>query len=336
MTESECLAIAARLSDLAGAPAPSALTPLEGGRNNRVYRTHHADGPRVMKIYHRDPLDPRDRLNHEWAFLFYAARKGVVAAPRPLARDDVAGAALYSFAPGARIGPESIEAHLPKAIAFVLAVNERPRRFEGIPEASEACFSLADHLTAVDRRIARLEGIDPEAPLCVEAERLVGAQLKPIWARVRARAAAASSNLGSKIPSRAVILSPSDFGFHNALVDGDRVTFIDFEYAGLDDPAKLVCDTFAQPDIPAPVGAFEAFARELILGLGLDEEDLERCLRLRVVYEAKWACIMLNEFLPMDARRRAAAGRARTAESCARQIARVAAKLDAIETLLEP
>jgi len=334
VTDNELLTIAAGLAHQAGAPAPSALTPLKGGRNNRVFRTHHADGPRVMKVYHRDPLDARNRLNHEWAFLVYAARKGVVAVPRPLARDDLAGAALYSFAPGARIGAESIGAHLGKAIAFVLEVNARPRRFEGLSEASEACFSLGEHLTSVDRRIARLNGIDADAPLRAEVEALVSKQLQPIWSRVRARAAA-SSDIESRIPSRAVILSPSDFGFHNALIDGDRVTFIDFEYAGLDDPAKLVCDTFAQPDVPAPVGAFEPFATELIQGLGLDDKDLERCFRLRDVYQAKWACIMLNEFLPMDARRRAAAGHTRTPEGCARQIARVVAKLKAIETLLE-
>jgi hypothetical protein len=44
---------------------------------------------------------------------------------------------------------------------------------------------------------------------------------------------------------------------------------------------------------------------------------------------------MLNEFLPIDAGRRAAAGLARTDQSCARQIARVHAKLDELEALQE-
>ena len=38
-------------------------------------------------------------------------------------------------------------------------------------------------------------------------------------------------------------LSPSDFGFHNVIVEKDKILrFIDFEYAGWDDPAKMVSD----------------------------------------------------------------------------------------------
>ena len=47
-------------------------------------------------------------------------------------------------------------------------------------------------------------------------------------------------------------LSPSDFGFHNALAQGETVRFIDFEYAGWDDPAKTVCDFFHHPGVPVP------------------------------------------------------------------------------------
>src|SRR6185503_11886129 len=46
-------------------------------------------------------------------------------------------------------------------------------------------------------------------------------------------------------------LSPSDFGYHNAvLADDETVRFFDFEYAGWDDPAKLVCDFFNQVEVP--------------------------------------------------------------------------------------
>ena len=56
-------------------------------------------------------------------------------------------------------------------------------------------------------------------------------------------------------------LSPSDFGFHNAILANDgRLRFIDFEYAGWDDPSKLICDFFCQPAVPAPPQAFDRFA----------------------------------------------------------------------------
>ena len=43
-------------------------------------------------------------------------------------------------------------------------------------------------------------------------------------------------------------MSPSDFGFHNVIKKDDFLYFIDFEYAGLDDPVKLICDFYCQPD----------------------------------------------------------------------------------------
>ena len=44
------------------------------------------------------------------------------------------------------------------------------------------------------------------------------------------------------------VLSPSDFGFHNAILkeSGDLV-FLDFEYFGRDDPVKLMADFIWHP-----------------------------------------------------------------------------------------
>ena len=45
-----------------------------------------------------------------------------------------------------------------------------------------------------------------------------------------------------------LILSPSDFGFHNTLLASDgALKFFDFEYAGWDDPAKTAADFLRQP-----------------------------------------------------------------------------------------
>ena len=41
------------------------------------------------------------------------------------------------------------------------------------------------------------------------------------------------------------IISPSDFGLHNAKLGEDgKLAFFDFEYAGWDDPAKTIADFF--------------------------------------------------------------------------------------------
>ena len=39
-------------------------------------------------------------------------------------------------------------------------------------------------------------------------------------------------------------ISPSDFGFHNALRTNTGPVFFDFEFSGWDDPAKTIIDFF--------------------------------------------------------------------------------------------
>ncbi|MDI6642162.1 MAG: hypothetical protein QME68_07630, partial [Elusimicrobiota bacterium] len=94
-------------------------------------------------------------------------------------------------------------------------------------------------------------------------------------------------------------LSPSDVGFHNILKDrSGKLYFLDFEYFGWDDPAKMVSDFLQQPDVPVPHEYkeffFESISQELIA-------DKEFKTRFKIIYQLiglKWCLIILNDFLP--------------------------------------
>ena len=107
------------------------------------------------------------------------------------------------------------------------------------------------------------------------------------------------------LPHAKQILSPSDFGFHNALLrDNGEICFIDFEYAGWDDPAKMIGDFFSQPAIPVSLKHFDTFISEA-LGYSKNRHVLaERARLLFPLFQIKWCCIFLNDFLPNAARRR--------------------------------
>jgi hypothetical protein len=120
---------------------------------------------------------------------------------------------------------------------------------------------------------------------------------------VRAAVAADGQPLDAPLPIAARVLSPSDFGFHNCLATASGLRFIDFEYAGWDDPAKTVCDFFCQPAVPVPGEHFERFLAAVISATG-DAGIRGRVALLLPVYELKWCCIMLNEFLPVGDDRR--------------------------------
>lgn len=321
--------LAERLLDAAGLPrGVSGLHRLAGGRNNRVWRLER-DGqpPLVLKQYHHDPADPRDRLGAEWAFLQHAwGACGLRNVPQPLARDGAAHAGLYGFLPGRRPAAEAIgAAEVAAAAAFVLALN-RPGAGGGLPDASEACFSTAAHAAMVGRRVARLAaGIDPAAPLAEAAAALVQRRLLPAWAAL-APALAADEAASPRC------VSPSDFGFHNALADAEgAIGFLDFEYAGHDDPAKLVCDFCCQPEVPVGAALHDAFRDSVLEGLGLDgPAQRARCAALLPAYRLKWACIALNDFLPAGAARRDFAIEGGREARCAAQLVTARRMLDSL------
>ena len=103
------------------------------------------------------------------------------------------------------------------------------------------------------------------------------------------------------------IISPSDFGLHNAKLNkGNRLIFFDFEYAGWDDPAKTVADFFAQPRFPAP---FEEVDNLLsifsnIFSSNVMARFLRRLPLVDSIIRLKWCYILLNDFHPNSNKRR--------------------------------
>jgi hypothetical protein len=333
--EPALLALAAGLAQQAGALAPVHLTQLAGGRNNRVYLAENADGSRrVLKRYFSHPGDPRDRLGAEWGFITAVWTAGLRCVPEPLAQDADARAALYGFVAGRKLAPGEIGAdHVVAAADFVGAINRQP--LPGFAPASEACFSIQDHLAVVDRRLARLQTLDPQAPQVHDAAMLVAGRLRPAWDAARMKVEAGCRALGlaiaAPLPEEERCLSPSDFGFHNALLDeGQRLVFLDFEYAGQDDPAKLALDFTCQPEIPVPSPLHALWDQRLAAHGVLTAPALARCRLLRDVCRLKWVCIMLNDFLPVGDARRGFANDAARAARCAAQLTKAGRALDAL------
>jgi hypothetical protein len=303
----------AELAAAAGLPAGGLrIDACAGGGNNRVFVVH-AGGERVVaKWYFRHPSDTRDRLAAEYAFLEYAAGCGVRSVPRPLSCDPARGLALYEFVEGRRIDAGEVGVrHVDAAAAFFLAINAPAGRAAAarLPFASEACFSIAEHLALVEARIARLDGIDGSLAVGAEARAFVG-ELRAAWEGIRAglsRAMAASAPGAATdvLDEASRCVSPSDFGFHNALERPDgTLCFLDFEYAGRDDPAKMAGDFFAHPAVPVPPALKDRFIGQT-MAFAPDAPALAaRARLLEPVFRTKWCCIMLNEFLPDAAQRR--------------------------------
>ena len=320
--------------------AVRALAPLAGGANNRVFRVETSSTVALLKSYFRHPDDPRDRLATEFAFSQFAWQNGVRCIPQPLVCDRAAGLALFEFVFGRSLaGSTAGEAAVDQAIDFYRTLNRAKHHADAsaLPAASESCFSLDDHFATVARRVTRLKTISVGNQLDVAARSFVETDLVDTWTRVlaEARRSAAAARLKFDVPLDAAnrCLSPSDFGFHNALLANDgRLRFIDFEYAGWDDPSKLVCDFFCQPAVSAPIGAFQRFAHAVAAELPDPELHIARATLLFPVYRVKWVCIMLNEFLPVGSSRRTFSTAAELESRKLNQLAKARAALAAIDS----
>jgi hypothetical protein len=312
------------------------LTPLREGGNNRVIRVRHASGLRVLKCYFHNPADPRDRFGAERAFYEFLRQHGIRCTPQAIGWDPDRRLGLFEYVTGRKLEPAEITgARVDEALEFVLVIDTARRAGNApeLPRASEACFSLVDHLATVTRRVARLGGIVPHGDVERQAIEFVKTRLGPAWEHASKRISAADSKTSIALPPKVWCLSPSDFGFHNALLGDDgRLRFLDFEYAGWDDPAKLVCDFFCQPELPVDLAHWDRVTARLAAQLVGGEQAITRAQRLLPAYQIKWCCIMLNEFLEVDAARRAfAGGTIPSEERKARQLAKARAALDRIQ-----
>jgi hypothetical protein len=282
--------------------------PVSG--NNRLYRVDVGKQRLVAKHYFTHIGDKRSRLDAEFSFASFAVESGLDCVPRPVARDDPSGIALYSFVDGRKPDVSDVtRVAVTSALNFLADLNRyRNKMATRISTAAEACFSIDDHIGLIEKRLQRLAIIqDPCAKKFVEKE------LIPVWNKVKPEIFEKAASRGLKtdevLTPAGRIVSPSDFGFHNALITKDgRFHFLDFEYGGWDDPAKTVGDFFSQIAIPVPLEYLEMFAGG-VSGLTPDpEKTLARIGLLLCPYRIKWCCIVMNHFVPVDSDRRRFAG----------------------------
>jgi len=339
LSENELMAVAVRLAAESGEAVPIALHRLHYGRNNRAFKVVMADGPpRFLKSYFSHPLDTRQRLASEWAFLKYAWEQGVRTIAKPIAADWETQTALYSFLGGSHLKAGEVSlAHVSAAADFIIAVNSPPRKLESLSAGSEACFSLSQHIATIDRRVRRLGGGNVDTPHHHRVDKFARKTLLPVWGAVRTSIERCALRFGLELEQELSqgerIASPSDFGFHNTLIDdAGRLAFIDFEYAGRDDPAKLVCDFFCQPQVPVSLDYYEHFLSELGRAFECNTNFELRCRLLLNAYRVKWACIILNEFQSVGAEQRAFASGELTAQRCKMQLRKAEAKLAEVTT----
>jgi thiamine kinase-like enzyme len=282
------------------------LTEINGGKNNRAYRLDTPNKRYFIKEYFKDADDSRNRLRGEYEFCRFAQSRGIKEGAKVLSCAPEAGVALFEFIEGANCNKEDLTlSRVLESARFFKRLNQHKNSAEAhaLSHGSEACFTPKAHLESVSKRIRKLLHIPHETKINVEALEFVRGKLSRRLEKIEESFHSESISFSDAEEHRC--LSPSDFGFHNMLIDqNDRLRFVDFEYAGWDHPTKMICDFFCQPRFPVPIKWIGAFIEESI-----EEATEKRMLQKNIpllypLYRLKWCCIILNEFLPEGNRRR--------------------------------
>ena len=168
-----------------------------------------------------------------------------------------AGRALWICAGRKLLASELTPAHIDAAIDFVLAVNARPRRAAGAGLGSllHACrtYRHGGAPRRAPRHARSRRAACPGGTILCLTQAVAGLDRGQIAAdRGRARRGPCDRPARCAPTNAACRPRISAFTTRWSTTTGN-VTFLDFEYAGRDDPAKLVSDFFCQPEIPVPL-----------------------------------------------------------------------------------
>ncbi|MFC1461253.1 phosphotransferase [Verrucomicrobiota bacterium] len=296
--------------------APEHVEQIKGGGNNICLKVRAGDRLVLAKKYFIHEQDQRDRLGAEFSMLSFLWQNGIRCVPEPLAKDNEKRIAFYEFIIGSRptagkIDKQDVE-RLCDLLGEMWRLKNRPGT-ESLPAGSDASFAIQDYIDCIQARLDAVQQCAASGEALPAFREFVKKQMAPMFERLMKYIDSESSRYGLdpalELTKEERTLNPADHGFHNAIrrKDGSLV-FIDFEYAGWDDPAQMICNACLQPEVPIPSPLLNPFLREIIKRVEGNESLLRR---LRIAYPLlafKWCLIMLNEFLPVSSDRRQFAG----------------------------
>lgn len=271
------------------------------GGNNTVLKLMIEDKTYALKKYNLSNVDKRNRMDTEWNFTNLVKNVcGELPIPSPIAVHKDAGLAIFEFIEGTCIEANSLTtSDVLNAADFIRKLNSPTMRKNAshLPNASDAEFSILGHINFLENKLSELKHIKRNTKLLQSLAREIHTYLEKSIKNVRWIARDEGIDENAEIPLSERCLSPSDFGYHNAIRrKTGTLAFIDFEYAGWDDPAKLFADFFLQPKVPVPEKYEDLFLKSCLSHLGEDKllNHKRRANLLKPFFRLRWCFILLN------------------------------------------
>ncbi|MFC1559502.1 hypothetical protein ACFL4F_00175 [Candidatus Margulisiibacteriota bacterium] len=274
----------------------------QGGANSEVFKlVTDKKNEYFAKRYYVKKQDGRNKLKTEYYGTLFIWGNGIHNIPEPVCYSENDKVAVYSYLHGRKIGSDEISSEDVKAAADFyekLHLLVGAKGSDQQPIASEACFSMDAYLKCVEERVERLKKVKNTGSCVSEMHKFLGNELVPFLGVAREHILGKIKDAARELKKDERTLSQSDVGFHNIIKSQKgELFFIDFEYYGWDDPAKLISDFYLSPDKQLPAKYRKEFFSKMSQVYGKEHVSLKRLPYVYLVLTVKWCLIMLNCYL---------------------------------------
>jgi len=276
---------------------------IEGGMNNRLWKVIDQKGKSyLLKKYVRDE---RDRLGHEYQGIKIMRDYGITSVPEAYWCDKEKLLAVYSFEGGIKKKPEELTSiEIVKMAGFLVKLKKISggKETRNFPLSVNPCLSLNDYLKNIN---SRLEGLNRN--IVINNPRLLkylrGVEIKPLFNQMIKKCLGSKTDSGKlykKISTSFLQLCPIDFGPHNMLISKNgKICFLDFEYFGMDDPARVLAD-FKWHEISEKISddKKKLFRTTYLTGIHATKDFVCHLNLVEKIAEIDWMSIYLGSVSP--------------------------------------
>lgn len=269
-----------------------------GGGNSQIYKIYDGQKYFALKKYPTIKGNVVNRIEAEIKACKFMHESGIRNTPSVIATSSELNIAIYDWIDGVPTGNTGIN-DIEQSMSFIknLKTLSKLPQANLLPMAAEACLSRQTLIDQIWGRILKLKDANDLFRLL---DTFLRDEIEPVWAQLIEWQQSTFKNIvwDKNLDKKYQVLSPSDFGFHNALrMSNNNLYWLDFEYFGWDDPVKLVADFIWHP----AMSLTENQQHRWIEGCSnIFSDDPLFTKRLRSdypLYGMRWALILLNEFL---------------------------------------
>ena len=277
------------------------ISKLDGGINSSVFKIETYNEKYVLKIYNKKSNNI-DRFYNETKFLEFLSECKFRNVPRIIKTNQKNNWILISWIEGKK--NYQINKHVCiELVDFLVRLQDfrQSSLAKELPLASDTYLNLNGFVFAIKDRLVLLLKRQQEL---ININKELAFKLKDLIEKIRCEISNLITfselnkiDLNWIFPEKNRIISQSDVGFHNIIFRDNKAYFIDFEYAGWDDPGKLFCDLILQPDHNIPmkyIDLLDLFVENYIFKINYQKDRLLFMLKLS---RLKWGLIILNPLI---------------------------------------